>query len=349
MAMLGDEAWYIQPEESAPQEGQPSGGEGQAAESQTEKAAEGLPAVANETREAANEAASAGEEAFSALMSGDTEAAGVAAKKLAAGAVPLLTNIGIGIVIIVVSLVIAGRVRSIVAKTMRKARVDETLGSFFSQLARWAIIAIGLISAIGFMGVPTASFAAVIGGASLAIGLAFQGSLGNLAAGVMLLVFRPFKIGDVVQVGGITAKVTQIDLFTTLLDTFDNRRIIMPNGNIFGNEIENITYHATRRVDVSVGTEYPADLDEVRTVLMGAARSIEGVLKDPEPVVYLSELGGSSIDWAVRVWANTADYWAVRERLTRQIKYDLDKAEIGIPFPQMDVHIDGRVLSGTAE
>jgi len=349
MAMLGYEAWYIQPEESAPEEGQQSGDEGQAAETNADKTAEGLPAVANETREAANEAASAGEEAFTALMSGDTEAAGVAAKKLVAGAVPLLTNIAIGIVIIVVSLLIAGRVRAIVAKTMRKARVDETLGSFFSQLARWAIIAIGLVSAIGYMGVPTASFAAVIGGASLAIGLAFQGSLGNLAAGVMLLVFRPFKIGDVVQVGGVTAKVTQIDLFTTMLDTPDNRRIIMPNGNIFGNEIENITYHPTRRVDVSVGTEYPADLDEVRRVLMGAAKSIEGVLKDPEPVVYLVEMGGSSINWAVRAWANTPDFWAVKERLTRQIKYDLDKADIGIPFPQMDVHIDGKVITGPNE
>ncbi len=345
MAMLGYEAWYIQPEESAPEEGQTA--DTQAGEEAATE--DGIPAIANETREAANEAANAGEEAFSALMSGDTEAAGVAARKLLDGALPLLTNIGIGIVIVIVSLFIAGRVRSIVAKTMRKARVDETLGSFFSQLAKWAIIGIGLVSAIGYMGVPTASFAAVIGGASLAIGLAFQGSLGNLAAGVMLLIFRPFKIGDVVQVDGITAKVTQIDLFTTMLDTFDNRRIIMPNGNIFGNEIENITFHDTRRVDVKVGTEYPADLDTVRDVLMGAAKKIEGVLPDPAPVVYLSELGGSSIDWAVRVWSNTADYWAVKEKLTRQIKYDLDAAEIGIPFPQMDVHIDGKVLSGSAD
>ncbi len=338
MAMLGYEAWYIQPEESAPPDGQP-------ADTTTgeETPTEGLPAVANETREAASEAAAAGEEAFSALLSGDTEAAGAAARKLLDGALPLLTNIGIGIVIIVVSLFIAGRVRSIVSKAARKAKVDETLGSFFSQLARWAIIAIGLVSAIGYMGVPTASFAAVIGGASLAIGLAFQGSLGNLAAGVMLLIFRPFKIGDVVQIGGITAKVTQIDLFTTMLDTPDNRRIIMPNGKIFGNEIENVTFHATRRVEVAVGTEYPADLDRVREVLMGSAKSVDGGLSDPAPVVYLNELGGSSIDWAVRVWANTPDFWAVKERLTRQIKYDLDQAEIGIPFPQMDVHIDGTV------
>lgn len=345
MAMLGYEAWYVQPEEATPEEGQQTQTEGQATDTQTEEPAEGLPAVANETREAANEAATAGEEAFSALMSGDTEAAGVAAKKLVAGAVPLLTNIAIGIVIILVALFLAGRIRSIVTKTCRKAKVDETLGSFFGQVAKWAIIGIGLVSAIGYMGVPTASFAAIIGGASLAIGLAFQGSLGNLAAGVMLLIFRPFKIGDVVQVGGITAKVTQIDLFTTMLDTPDNRRIIMPNGNIFGNEIENITYHPTRRVDVAVGTEYPADLDKVREVLMGAIKKVDGVLTDPAPVVYLSELGDSSINWAVRAWSNTADYWAIKEKLTRQIKYDLDAAEIGIPFPQMDVHIDGKVLN----
>ena len=345
MAMLGYEAWYVQPDEAAPKEGQQAGTESQATEAPAEGKTEGLPAVANETREAANEAASAGEEAFSALMSGDTEAAGAAAKQFIAGALPLLTNIALGIVIILVALFLAGRARAIVSKTCRKARVDETLGSFFAQLAKWAIIGIGLVSAIGYMGVPTASFAAVIGGASLAIGLAFQGSLGNLAAGVMLLIFRPFKIGDVVQVGGVTAKVTQIDLFTTMLDTPDNRRIIMPNGNIFGNEIENITYHATRRVDVEVGTEYPADLDKVREVLMGAIKKTQGVLTDPEPVVYLKELGGSSINWAVRAWADTADYWAIKESLTRQIKYDLDAADIGIPFPQMDVHIDGKVLN----
>ncbi|MCB9835113.1 MAG: mechanosensitive ion channel [Phycisphaera sp.] len=346
MAMLGYEAWYIQPGVSQPEEGQQTDTEGQSTDAQSEEPTEGLPAVANQTREAANEAANAGEEAFSALMSGDTEAAGAAAKKLVAGAVPLLTNIAIGIVIILVALFLAGRVRSIVTKTSRKARVDETLGSFFGQLAKWAIIGIGLVSAIGYMGVPTASFAAVIGGASLAIGLAFQGSLGNLAAGVMLLIFRPFKIGDVVQVGGITAKVTEIDLFTTMLDTPDNRRIIMPNGNIFGNEIENITFHPTRRVDITVGTEYPADLDKAREVLMGAIKKVDGALTDPAPVVYLNELGDSSINWAVRVWANTPDYWAIKEKLTRQIKYDLDAADIGIPFPQMDVHIDGKVLNG---
>lgn len=339
MATTGYEAWYTQPEDSPPQDAETQS-QDPPAEGQTESA-DGPADVVIETRETASETAKAGEEAFSALLRGDTDTAGAAAQKFVAGALPLLGHIAIGILIIIVALMVAGRARNLVEKSIRRARVDETLAKFFAQLAKWAIIIVGLVSAVGYMGVPTASFAAVIGGASLAIGLAFQGSLGNLAAGVMLLIFRPFKIGDVVQVGGITAKVAQIDLFTTLLDTYDNRRVIMPNGNIFGNEIENMTHHSTRRVDVSVGTEYKADLDEVRQVLQRAARDVKGILSTPEPVVYLDKLGDSAINWAVRVWCATPDYWDVRERLTRAVKVSLDEAGVGIPFPQMDVHIEG--------
>lgn len=162
----------------------------------------------------------------------------------------------------------------------------------------------------------------------------------------MLLVFRPFKVGDVVSVAGITAKVVEIELFTTLFDTPDNRRIIVPNGQIFGSTIENITFHETRRVDVNVGTDYGADLKETRAVLERVAANVEGGLDDPAPQIYLTELAGSSINWAVRVWAQTPDYWAVRERITDEIKDALDDAEIGIPFPQMDVHLDGILADG---
>jgi small conductance mechanosensitive channel len=202
-----------------------------------------------------------------------------------------------------------------------------------------------LLAALGMFGIRTTSFAAVIGAASLAIGLAFQGTLSNIASGVMLLIFRPFTVDDVINAAGITGKVIEIGLFTTAFDTLDNRRIFVPNALIFGGTIENVTFHEKRRVDVSVGTDYGADLDEVRAVLDAAVATVQGILDDPEPQVYLVELGGSSIDWSVRVWCVTDDYWEVRERTTRAVKIALDTASIGIPFPQMDVHLDGG-LSG---
>ena len=156
----------------------------------------------------------------------------------------------------------------------------------------------------------------------------------------MLLIFRPFKVNDMVEVGGTRGKVHEIQLFTTVLDTPDNRRITVPNGNIFSDTIENETFHDTRRVDVAVGTDYPADLDETRAVLLRAANSVKGRLTDKEPVAYLDSLGDSCINWSVRVWAKTEDYWTVKDRLTLAVKNSLDEAGIGIPYPQMDVHVD---------
>jgi small conductance mechanosensitive channel len=156
----------------------------------------------------------------------------------------------------------------------------------------------------------------------------------------MLLLFRPFKVGDVISVSGVTGQVDEIELFTTTLDTLDNRRIIVPNGSVFGSTIENMTYHPARRVDVAVGTGYSEDLDAVRRTLRAAAESVEGGFSEPKPQVYLDQLGGSSVDWSVRVWANPLHYWDIRERLTYAIKRDLDAAGIEIPFPQMDVHLD---------
>lgn len=286
-------------------------------------------------------AAESSSELLDAVSSGDWQEAISQSDALVSAVMPLVINLGIGILIILVTLFLAGRAKSIAIAATRRAEVDATLGSFFGQVAKWAVLAIGVIAAIGKMGVPTASFAAVIGGASLAIGLAFQGSLGNLAAGVMLLIFRPFKVGDVVNAAGVTAKVIEIQLFSTMFDTVDNRRIIVPNGAIFGGTIENITHHPTRRCDVAVGTSYDADLGETRKILERVASEVVGGKSDPEPQIYLTELGGSSIDWAIRVWVDAADYWAVRERLLRDAKNALDQADIGIPYPQMDVHLDG--------
>lgn len=247
------------------------------------------------------------------------------------------------LVLIILVFLVAGWVSKMTGKAVRKAKVEETLARFLANIARYIVLIAGGIAILGTLGVETTSFAAVLAAVGFAIGMAMSGMLGNIASGIMLLLFRPFKVGDVVDAAGVKGKIFEIGLFTTAFDTFDNRRIIVPNNEIFGGNIENVSHHATRRVDVAVGTEYSADIDKTREVLMAAAKGTENTLSDPEHVVYLNELGGSSINWAVRVWVNSGDYWAVKEQLTRNVKYALDEAEIGIPFPQMDIHIDGMI------
>ena len=243
------------------------------------------------------------------------------------------------LLLIIAVLFVSGWAKRFVTGTCRRTKVDETLARFFGTLTRYALLILGGLAVLSTFGVNTTSFAAVVAAAGFALGMALSGTLGNFASGVMLLVFRPFKVDDVVNAGGVTGKIFEVGMFSTIFDTFDNRRIIVPNGSIYGDTIENITHHDTRRVDVALGTDYPADLDKTREVLTAAANAVDGKLPDEDVVVYLNELGDSSINWAVRVWAKTSDYWAVRERLTRDVKVALDNAGIGIPFPQRDIHI----------
>lgn len=263
---------------------------------------------------------------------------------LAADAGEMFSRYGIPAVKVIVILAVAYLVGKVVEKlihhTSEKTRLDTTVGRFLGKLAKWAILVLALLSVLSIFGVRTTSFAAVLGASVLAIGLAFQGTLANFAAGIMLMTFRPFKVGDVVKVAGESGIVHEIDLFNTVIDTFDNQRVIVPNGQVFGNNITNVNFHPTRRVDVNVGTEYSADLDAVRQTLYAAVGGIDHVLDEPEPAVVLLELGDSSINWVVRVWVNTPDFWSVRDALTRAVKMHLDQANIGIPFPQMDVHVD---------
>lgn len=240
----------------------------------------------------------------------------------------------IGVILILfAALMVAGWAKRAVVHRLTKVGFDTTLTKFLGSMTRWVIVIFAILGCLGIFGVETTSFAAVIGGASLAIGLAFQGSLSNVAAGAMLLLFRPYKVGDVIQLEGNTGTVDGIDLFMTTLDTADNRRIIVPNGKVFGNTIENITFHPKRRVDVAVGVDYDADIEKTREALLRAANSVEGRLPDEPTVAYLNSLGGSSVDWAVRVWAPTADYWAVKERTVKAVKTALDEAGIDIPYP----------------
>ena len=244
------------------------------------------------------------------------------------------------LVFVIVGWIAGGWIGRLVVGALQKAKVEVTLARFLGNMARWAVLVLAGIACLSIFGAETTSFAAIIGAAALGIGLAFQGSLSNLAAGVMLLIFRPFKVDDVVRIGGELGKVSEISLFTTELDTFDNRRIILPNASVFGAVIENLTHHPTRRVDVAVGVAYPADLDRTREVLLKGALSVPNRVEDVEPQVILTGLGNSSVDWQVRVWCKTEDYWTIRDATTRAAKMALDEAGIGIPFPQMDVHLD---------
>ena len=253
------------------------------------------------------------------------------------------------IVALVAAWLVAGWVRRSMLAGLERSRFDLTLARFFANLVRYAILTVTVVGCLGVLGVETTSFAALIGAMGLAIGLAFQGSLSNFAAGVMLLVFRPFKVGDVVNAAGVTGKIEQIELFTTEFKTFDNRKIVVPNASVFGANIENVTAYETRRCDVAVGVEYAADIDRTRAVLEKAVASLDKRIDEPPAQVFLSTFGASSVDWIVRVWCKTDDYWALHEDLIRAIKMHLDEADIGIPYPQMDVHVDERRTKPPAE
>ena len=234
-------------------------------------------------------------------------------------------------------------------------KVDVTLGKFLSKAIRNLIMLIVAMVALERVGVNVTGLAAVLAAAGFAVGMALQGTLQNFAAGIMLLLFRPFKVDDYIAVAGTEGTVEEIDLFTTRLNALDNRHLIIPNGEIFGAKLENYTRNALRRVDVSVGAAYSADLDVTRNALERAAEAVNdafvrsaGEVTVPPPQVYLMELGASSVDWQLRVWCRPEDYWAVRESLTGAAKESLDQSGISIPFPQMDVHVVGKVLAKAA-
>lgn len=227
-----------------------------------------------------------------------------------------------------------------VRTALARVHFDETLSIFLSKLLRWAILVLVGLSCLSYFGVETTGFAAVIGAAGLAIGLAFQGTLSNFAAGAMLLIFRPYKVNDVVLVAGYTGKVAEIELFTTTLDTFDRRRVVIPNSSIFGTVIENITYHSARRADIAVGVAYAADIDQTRAALERALHSVPLVVTDPAPDVALLELGASSVNWMVRGHFPRDKFGEGKQALIRAVKMELDRSGIGIPFPQLEIHLD---------
>lgn len=252
------------------------------------------------------------------------------------------------LLLLVIGWIIAGSIGAAVRRATDRAGLDTTLQRFFGSMARYLVLAVVIMGCLSVFGVEMTSLAAVIAAAGFAVGMALQGTLSNFAAGVMLLIFRPFNVGDFVKTAGIAGTVTEIALFTTRFDTVDNRRIIVPNGAIFGSTIENVSHHPTRRMDIQVTVDYGADLDSTRAILEGIVSNAEERIEEPESVVYLTEMGDSAIVWTLRIWCNSEDYWALREKTMRAVKYALDEAQIGIPYPQMDVHIDGNLASGAA-
>jgi len=263
--------------------------------------------------------------------------------------VALVTSYGLSvigaIVILIVGFVIAGWVRGSVEKGLSKFRkVDETLRSFFSSLAYYAVIIFTIIAVLSQFGVETTSFIAVLGAAGLAIGLALQGTLSNLAAGVMLLVFRPFSIGHYVDIAGTAGTVKSLDLFTTELATPDNIQIIVPNGAVWGATIRNYSFHPTRRVDIVLGIAYEDEIDKALAAIVEEAKKDSRVLGDPEPMAAVTDLGDSSVNFTVRVWCSAADYWPLKFDLTKNLKNRMDAEGITIPYPQRTVHMVGAVV-----
>ncbi|MCG9552354.1 small-conductance mechanosensitive channel MscS [Vibrio sp. Isolate31] len=227
-----------------------------------------------------------------------------------------------------------------VSKVLQKKKMDQAVVEFIHALVRYLLFVIVLIAALGRLGVQTASVVAVIGAAGLAIGLALQGSLSNFAAGVLIVAFRPFKSGDYVEIGGVAGSVDSIQIFQTVLTTPDNKMVVVPNGSVIGSPITNYSRHATRRIDLMIGVSYGADLQKTKKLLTKICESDERVLKEPSVQVGVHTLADSSVNFVVRPWVSTADYWSVYFDLMQAIKEGLDKEGIEIPFPQMDVHMN---------
>jgi small conductance mechanosensitive channel len=243
------------------------------------------------------------------------------------------------LLILIVGRVVANAVAGGARKAMHKANVDENLIGFVAGLVRFSIIAFTIIAMLSKLGVQTTSFVAVLGAAGLAVGLALQGSLSNFASGVLLLTFRPFKKGDYIEAGGTSGSVFEISVFTTVLHTPDNKKVIVPNAQITGSVIVNYSANDTRRVDLVAGIGYGDDIGKAREVLQRIVSSHASVLQDPAPVIEVGELADSSVNLIVRPWVKAADYWRVYWDLTEAIKLEFDREGISIPFPQTDVHL----------
>ncbi|MBD1565143.1 small-conductance mechanosensitive channel MscS [Vibrio sp. SA48] len=256
----------------------------------------------------------------------------------------LLVQYGVNIIsavlILFIGNIVVKAVAGSVTKVLKKKEMDNVVVEFIHGLVRYLLFVIVLIAALGRVGVETASVVAVIGAAGLAIGLALQGSLSNFAAGVLIVAFRPFKSGDYVEISGVAGSVEAIQIFQTILKTPDNKMIVVPNSSVIGGAITNYSRHATRRVDMVIGVSYKADLQKTKQVLRATLEKDPRILKDPDMTIGVLALADSSVNFVVRPWVKTEDYWGVYFDSMQAIKEALDANGIEIPFPQMDVHLN---------
>jgi len=249
-------------------------------------------------------------------------------------------DIAVALAILLIGRIVAKMVTGLLQRSLKRTKVDDTITGFAGNLIYAVLMTIVIIAALGQVGIQTASFVAIIGAAGLAIGLALQGSLANFASGVLMLLFKPLKAGDVVEAAGVVGKVQEISIFCTTLTSPDNKTIIVPNASIMGGNITNYSTKPTRRVDMVIGIAYDADLKLAKSELVKMMDDDTRILKDPAPVIAVSELADSSVNFVVRPWVNSADYWDVYFDTHEKVKLRFDELSIGIPFPQMDVHLN---------
>lgn len=243
------------------------------------------------------------------------------------------------VIILIVGWTVAGVVKRAITKAgNRSERLDNTLVSFFASIAKYAVLTFTLIAVLGSFGVETTSFVALLGALGLALGLALQGTLGHVASGIMLVIFRPFRIGDFIEAGGVAGTVDSVTLFTTEINTPDNVRIIIPNGAVWGGVVKNYAINPTRRLDFVIGIGYEDNIDKAMTVLRGIVDADSRILKDPPPLLAVSALADSSVNLLVRVWTLRGDFFDVNLALNKTVKAAFDAEGISIPFPQQVVH-----------
>ncbi len=250
------------------------------------------------------------------------------------------------IVVLIVGRIVANIVRGIIGRVTKKAGTDATVANFLESLGFYLVMTFTVLAALGNFGVETASIVAVLGAAGFAVGFAMQGSLANFAAGVMLLVFRPFNVGDFVEAGGATGTVKKMNLFTTVMNTPDNIRIMVPNGKIFGDTIKNVSAEDTRRVDMVVGIGYGSSIEKAKEIMHRLLLADARVLPQPAPQIAVAELADSSVNLVVRPWVKKEDYWAVKFDFTQLVKEEFDRNGIEIPFPQTVIHQAAMVAEG---
>ncbi len=255
-------------------------------------------------------------------------------------AIPWAINIVMALIIYIIGKMVVRIVVNLVKKLLVKAKMDDILINFVSSIISSILILFVIVAALDQLGVDTTSFIALVGAAGLAIGLALQGSLQNFAAGVMLIIFRPFKAGDFVEAGGTSGVVEDISIFSTTMKTPDNREVIIPNGAIYGGTITNYSAKETRRIDMVFGIGYDDDIRLAKEIINEVISADERILKEPETLIAVSELADSSVNFAVRPWVKSDDYWGVKFDLTEKIKLAFDEKGISIPYPQMDLHLN---------